>query len=253
MTEYEKYLFDLNGYLVIDEILSPEQLTAFNVAIDHHRPTDDRLPPRSLDGGSEALRGQHGRDTFNGLNWDEPWCRPFRDLIALPTALRYMVDTIGDDLRFESFTGIANSAGSEGQLLHGGGIPHSPDLEQGFFHRNDGGFCCIPGSHKANYFCSWEMRRLEIGAEFVRQIPASAGSAILFTEALTHGALPWNGIHERRIVIARYNPGIMSFAPPAAPETLEEIAALSPLHQALLKPPSFPERSNIPTLLDEQK
>ena len=275
MTEYEKYLFDLNGYLVIDEILSPEQLTAFNAAIDHHRPTDDRLPPRSLDGGSEALRGQHGREIFNGLNWDEPWCRPFRDLIALPTALRYMVDTIGDDLRFESFTGIANSAGSEGQLLHGGGIPHSPDLEQGFFHRvengrmrnglmaiayllsdvdeNDGGFCCIPGSHKANFFCSWEMRRLEIGAEFVRQIPASAGSAILFTEALTHGALPWNGTHERRIVIARYNPGIMSFAPPAAPETLEEIAALSPLHQALLKPPSFPERSNIPALLDEQK
>ncbi|MEE2727280.1 MAG: hypothetical protein VX792_09390, partial [Candidatus Latescibacterota bacterium] len=70
---------------------------------------------------------------------------------------------------------------------------HQVNLKQGFFHRveqgrirngkmaiayllsevnpGDGGVCCIPGSHKANFFCPWEMRRMEVGAEFVRQVP----------------------------------------------------------------------------------
>lgn len=275
MTEYEKYLFDLNGYLVVEDILSTAQVAELNAAIEQNRLPSDSLSECSLDGGSEKLRGKHGRGSFGGcLNWPQPGCQPFRELVALPAALRYMVDTIGVDLRFEGLTGISNIAGSEGQILHGGGIPHSPDLEQGFFHRvengqmrnglmaiayllndvneGDGGFFCIPGSHKANYFCSWEMRRLQIGEEFTRHIPVKAGSAILFTEALTHGALPWNGAQERRMVIMRYGPGIMAFSPPAAPQTLEEIAALSPLHEALLKPPSFPERSNIPALLAER-
>ena len=276
MTDYEKYLFDLNGYLVVEDILSAEQVAALNAAVDRNAPPPTEPPPTGLNSGSEKLSGAHGRTTFgNCLDWPSPWCDPFRRLMVLPAALRYMVETIGDDLRFEGLTGIANTRGSEGQILHGGGVGHSPDLEQGFFHRveqgrvrnglmavayllsdvnpGDGGFCCIPGSHKANFFCSWEMRRLEIGEEHVRHIPAKAGSAILFTEALTHGALPWNGEHERRLVFLRYGPGIMAFSPPAAPETLAEIAALSPLHAALLKPPSFPERSDFPALLRDAR
>ena len=185
MTEYEKYLFDLNGYLVVDDILSPALLDALNASIDQHMAADAPLAPTGLNSGSEQLSGTHGRQTFSGLNWPAPWCDPFHQLMALPKALEYMVDTIGDDLRFEGLTGISNTKGSEGQILHGGGVGHSPDLEQGFFHRveqgrmrngemaiayllsdvnpGDGGFCCIPGSHKANFFCSWEMRRMEVG------------------------------------------------------------------------------------------
>ena len=274
MNEYEQYIFDLNGYLVIEDILTTDQVAALNEALDRNLPAPDERPAAGLNEGSVKLSGAHGRGTFGGcLDWPEPWCDPFRALMALPPALRYMVATIGDDLRFEGLTGITNTRGSEGQILHGGGVGHSPDLEQGFFHRveqgrirnglmaiaylltdvnpGDGGFCCIPGSHKANFFCSWDMRRLEIGEEFVRHIPVKAGSAILFTEALTHGALPWTAAHQRRMAIMRYGPGIMSFAPPAAPDTLAALAALSPLHEALLKPPSFPERTDFPALLED--
>jgi hypothetical protein len=276
MTEYEQYLFDLNGYLVIEDLLSPALLDALNNAIDQRVETDARQAPTGLNSGSQPLSGTHGRQSFGGsLDWPAPWCDPFRQLMALPKTLQYMVETIGDDLRFEGLTGITNTKGSEGQILHGGGVGHSADLEQGFFHRveqgrirngqmaiayllsdvgpGDGGFCCIPGSHKANFFCSWEMRRMEVGAEFVRHVPARAGSAILFTEALTHGALPWTADHQRRILIMRYGPGIMAFTPPAPPETLAELSALSPLHEALLKPPSFPERTHFPTLLAQEE
>ena len=36
MTEDEKYLFDLNGYLVIENVLTPDELTQANEAIDRH-------------------------------------------------------------------------------------------------------------------------------------------------------------------------------------------------------------------------
>ena len=271
MTDYEKYLFDLNGYLVIKNMLGPEEVAAFNEAIDKNRPDEARTSQPGLNSGSERLAGRHGRGHFDGLGWPQPWCDPFRQLIARPRALNYMVETIGVDLRYEGMTGLSNTAGSEGQILHGGGVSHTPDLEQGFFHRveqghmrnglmaiayllcdvdtGDGGFCCIPGSHKANFFCSWEMRRLEVGAEFVRQVPAKAGDAILFTEALTHGALPWTATHERRLIFVRYGPGLMSFSPTLPDERRAELAALSPLHEALLKPAAFPERSDFAKLL----
>ena len=140
MTDYEKYLFDLNGYLVIEDILSDEQVAALNAAVDNNVAAPTEPPATGLNSGSEKLSGTHGRTTFGGcLDWPSPWCEPFRQLMVLPAALRYMVETIGDDLRFEGLTGIANTRGSEGQILHGGGVGHSPDLEQGFFHRVEQG------------------------------------------------------------------------------------------------------------------
>ena len=37
MTDAEKYLFDVHGYLVIENALSPEELEAANAAVDHPR------------------------------------------------------------------------------------------------------------------------------------------------------------------------------------------------------------------------
>ena len=45
------------------------------------------------------------------LNWPKPWCKPFRDLLSHPPALRYMFDLIGNHFRFENANG--NSPGSE--------------------------------------------------------------------------------------------------------------------------------------------
>ena len=56
MTPDEKYLFDLNGYLVVEDALTPEEVAEANAAIDRHL---DRLRVRpreeSLSGGSPAL------------------------------------------------------------------------------------------------------------------------------------------------------------------------------------------------------
>ena len=61
------------------------------------------------------------------------------------------------------------------------------------------GFGCVPGSHKSNYCFSGGWRDMAENIElYVRRVTGLAGTAVIFTEALTHGALPWTGQVERR-------------------------------------------------------
>ena len=82
MNNYDRYLFDLNGYLLVENVLTLEQVFQMNKVIDQHR---DRIHIRTseqtLDGSlkeqdgraSEALKGTHGRGYFAGfLFWDQP-------------------------------------------------------------------------------------------------------------------------------------------------------------------------------------
>ena len=60
MTEDEKYLFDLNGYLVLKDVLTSEEVDRCNEAIDRH---SDQLKERegSLTIGAPALGGTSNR------------------------------------------------------------------------------------------------------------------------------------------------------------------------------------------------
>ena len=101
MNNYDRYLFDLNGYLLVENVLTLEQVFQMNKVIDQHR---DRIHIRTseqtLDGSlkeqggraSEALKGTHGRGDFAGfLFWDQPLRQPFLDIIALPFVIQTML------------------------------------------------------------------------------------------------------------------------------------------------------------------
>lgn len=271
MTEYEHYLFDLNGYLVVENMLGTDLVRALNEAIDHHKDQIHiRGPGEVLHGGSDALKGSHGRGDFHRfLNWDPPWCQPFRDLISLPPALRYMVGTIGDTFRLDSTDGMTMTAGSEGFVLHGGGTPEYDVTGRSFYYRfengrmhnglmaisysltdvnpGDGGFVCVPGSHKANHACPPDVRRMEMDLGCVNHIPMKAGDGLIFTEALTHGTLPWSGKHERRVLIYRYTPAVVRIGDLGDCEFADE---LTPLQRALIEPPSYVGRASLLPLLE---
>lgn len=281
MTDYEKYMFDLNGYLVVEDVLTAKQVDAMNDAIDHNREhirirEDDRLSggaARHGEQASEALKGEHGRGDMKGfLNWPKPWCEPFRELLINPIILHYMVDLLGDTFRYSNANGITMTSGNEGHVFHGGGAPmrlHSfyrfqdgrmwngltavcyqlADVNPG-----DGGFACFPGSHKSNYSCPVDVRRLEAGMENLRHIPVKAGSAMIFTEALMHGALPWKASHERRTLLYRYIPGAIAYGRRYVPEEYESFAdELTPLHRALIEPPYYSGRQSIAEMLEDKK
>ena len=103
MNADEKYLFDLNGYLVIKNVLTPEEVALANEAIDKHS-DQAHIRPRdqTLDGGSPELKGEQGRGELGGmLGWEEPWCDPFRHMLAHPTLIPYLNEILGRGFRMD--------------------------------------------------------------------------------------------------------------------------------------------------------
>lgn len=263
MNDYQRYFFDLNGYLVIEDALLLEEIAALNTAIDrnwertHLREGTDRLS-----GKAAALQGQQGRRDLSGmLTWPQPDCQPFRDLLAHPTIVPVLNELLGEGFRLDHLYGIGMSAGTEGHVLHGGGASryltnlyqyHAGSIRCGLtvvswqladVGPGDGGFCCIPGSHKANFPLPREVAQLERDPHLVRQVVAPAGSVLFFTEALTHGTLPWTATHERRSLLYKYSPGPFSYSSRYLPDGMEaHLGELTPAQRAVLEPPYEPGR-----------
>ena len=121
-------------------------------------------------------------------------------------------------------------------------------------HLGDGGFACIPGSHKANYVCPEEMKRLDCGQDHIRHVPVKAGSVIIFTEALVHGTLPWTAEYERRILLYRYSVGALCFRKTPVPDDYASFEQeLTPLQRAIMEPPYQVNRPQIQALLEEEE
>ena len=78
----------------------------------------------------------------------------------------------------------------------------------------DGGFVCVPGTHKTNLSSATpaDVTTYERPAHYVRQPPVKAGDVLIFTEALIHGTWPWNADDERRALIYKYSPGHSSWS-----------------------------------------
>ena len=260
MNEHEKYLFDLNGYLVVENVLTPDEVALCNEAIDRHaEDIRERVGDLSLSGGSKTLEGITGRGDLGGmLGWEKPWCEPFRNMLAHPKIVPYLHGILGKGFRMDHNPGlITMRKGAEGHVFHGssgpGFDPHQYYIfKDGRMHcgltvvawqladvnPGDGGLCLIPGSHKCNFACPPEMKRYEIYQEHIRQITGKAGDVVIFTEATTHGTLPWRADHQRRSLLFRYSPGNLAYAKgyfPTWPESMLE--GLTPEQRAVLEPP----------------
>ena len=75
----------------------------------------------------------------------------------------------------------------------------------------DGGFVCVPGSHKSNFLQHMprDVARFERDVAWVVQPTLAAGGdgdVLIFTEALIHGTAIWNADHERRTLLYKYSP-----------------------------------------------
>ncbi len=209
VTELEHYLFDLQGFLVVENALTTEEVTALNQLLDQQIATVDEP-------GKLCFR-------FDSLL---SWGSPFQALIDNPRITRYLVALLGSRFRLDHdyVHIIRQGSGPIGSSLHGGGTPYDPC--QYYIYKNgqmyngltavaynltdvnpgEGGFGCIPGSHKSNLPLPEKWRDLEHPHPCVQAVTGKAGTATLFTEALTHGTLPWKGQHERRTLFYKYSP-----------------------------------------------
>ena len=256
MNDTEKFLFDLQGYIVVPGFLSPDEVSALNDAFDANwdqRRDDDNRDP------SGNMAGSDRRGMFTGmLTWEQPHCRPFRDLLAHPKLLLYL-DTLhgrGWKLDHEPFM-LTGGKGIEGLRIHGttnvlyngsrfyaytnGQMRVGLLVVQYALHDQnpgDGGLCVIAGSHKANFDCPREITTWEEHQEVVYQVPMKAGDMVIFSENTLHGSLPWQADHERRALLYRYTPKYLHYDGGTYEVTQPEwVAELTEAQQAVLEPP----------------
>ncbi len=212
--EMQQYMFDLQGYLVVENALSEEEVATINELFDQQK-----LPPPS-----ERQRFGSAPKGPGFLQWGKPFC----DLLDHPQIMPILRFRLGDCFRLDRLYGMYMKDGMKRGRLHAdygamsptsGSVPGEyfhprvQELTQGFMvvawslsdaGPDHGGFCCIPGSHKSNYRLPEKIRDAPEKASCVIIPSAPAGSAILFTEALVHGTSAWRGKHERRSLLYKY-------------------------------------------------
>ena len=96
MTEDERYLFDLNGYLILSGVLSSDEVQRCNESLDHH---SEKLLENSahLPAGDEG----HRIEVKSMLAWERPWCEPFRNLLVHPNVTPYLESILSEGYRFD--------------------------------------------------------------------------------------------------------------------------------------------------------
>jgi ectoine hydroxylase-related dioxygenase (phytanoyl-CoA dioxygenase family) len=254
VNDEERYLFDLMGYLVVENVLNAAELAELNALVDRRDPW-----------GQYERAGQGSTVGAGNLHVGplHTWEEPFRQLIAHPRLLPYLTEMIGPKFRFDHGYAIFMQRGGAPHRLHGGNTPYDPGQyyhwqnEQmynglivvsyalGDVHPGAGGFAAIPGSHKSNLSCPTSFKTFERTGPWVVQVPQPAGSAIIFTEALTHGTWPWTADHERRSLLYKYSPGHMSWAREYPGPGDVSDADWSETARRILTPPSIGQRKKV--------
>jgi hypothetical protein len=235
LTDRERYGFDVRGFLVRRGVLNAKQLAELNRAWDALG-----LRPPGRDVPSQRFTGHL------------PHHAAFRALLDHPAVFDVVLELCGDGLRLDHTDGIVMAPGTSGLGLHGGATPFDPAqfyvAEGARLHcglvaalwslvgsgPGDGGFACVPGSHKAAFALP---RDVDVRSPEVMEVPLGPGDVVIFTEALTHGTLPWQASHERRILAYKYSPGSSSWG---KDEVLPpELAPLLTARQRLLFEPPY--------------
>lgn len=218
MNDEDKYLFDLQGYLVLEDVLSADDVAAINGQLDSHRLWDGE----NKLGFDTVKRYNDFLINAGYLHMQE---RPMRSLVAHPPMIPYLSGVLGEDFRYDEGEVLFARKGAGSLILHGGGTPWEPELGYGFrdgriwgghvivaFCLTDalddqGGFAVVPGSHKANFPLPKDFALWKKTGPWLRRVPVKAGSAIIFTDSVTHGSWPWEADFERRVVFCRYTGG----------------------------------------------
>jgi hypothetical protein len=236
MTEIEKYEFDRQGYLVLRNFLTDDEVNQLAPVVDeleYHAAEHNQLPPRKkskwgpeyhhnqergyyVQGGNQRGQTFLIEDFFN-------FSPAFDLLVAHPKTLDYIRGIVQGELGINNSELRVRYPGNFSGT-HGGG-PTSQKYRYAvkgssidcmmvriiyFVHdvsNKQGAFCVVPCSHKsafsAPYKCHVDEEPGMLGLE------VKAGDAILFTENLRHGGLTNLSNQTRKTLHVGYGPDWM--------------------------------------------
>ncbi len=214
MTARQKYLFDLQGFVVIEDVLTAEDC---DLAVEQIK---ERMKPME-----KTPDGYDANGTWFSTGALLDAGNPFIGLINHPKTTAVLKEIIAPKLRLESAYSFVRTKGCPPFEMHGGHAGGSvnfryyvranriftgltvisftlQDIEE-----HDGGFACIPGSHKSDFSVPTEDRveLFRVDGPLVRNVPSPKGSAVVFTETLAHGANTWQNNEPRYGLFYKYN------------------------------------------------
>ncbi len=223
------YLFDLRGYAILKNAIDPQHLADLNQAFDNF----PDLPFMGWHGNVQRLdnNGEAGLELQNIVEAGEP----FERLIDHPAWVERLhkycgeKDTYVDGLFIdECFASVRRTGGFF--PIHSGGqagiVRNQYRFINGIFRcgqvnilmaltdigPGDGGTLVVPGSHKTSFIPQEVMdlykdkKNYTTLPEGAIEVHLKAGDALLFVDAIMHGATARTNPGERRAVIYRYGP-----------------------------------------------
>lgn len=266
-TDMDDYLFDLQGYVVLEDALAEETVDALNDAVDEVLP----LAEGEWHGGVHRPAGR----TDDGVRLQqiyelEPWDR----LIAHPSWIEYVKHFVGNQDDFDTTHGpvyidenfFQTKSTGEGTALHSGGHERTKRTQ---FRYHDGNFHCgqvnvllalndigpgdgatmaVPGSHKQNFeppFYERERGQTLENVPGAEEIHLDAGDALLFVDSVMHGSATRTNPGDRRFAVFRYGPS-WGVSRNGYEPTDELLARLSAEERAIVKTWGTVERRTPP-------
>ena len=239
MSEAERYLFDLNGYIIIRNVLTPDQIAACHAAIDSHIdeaiPRSDPTLRNAVEGSPMYGSGPPRFDLGGIFEWGQVQSSVFKSILAHPRLVPLFHGILGKGYRLDHIPFVLiNNKGGEGFQLHGGTVDcvsgefnahlaytcHNGSIRSNLLGcnvmlvdhgSNDGGFCVVPGSHKSNFKMPEGMVDGINHSEYIQQPVTKAGDVVLFSEGTVHGAMGWNSDVQRRCALYRFAPATCGY------------------------------------------
>lgn len=220
MTSTQRYLFDLYGFLHLQNVLSPEELAAAQEAAARYIAT----APEDLPPGFEI----DGRRFTHGFAFDKaleklvfhPGIWPivleltnYKPQLLSGTLQIDDVDIYNEGLHLhcarEDYGWESTRYEARDGRIYCDDFAVFPYLDDVF--PGDGGLLVVPGSHKSNFPRPAELfdhGNIEEGLpDGIVNVTPRAGDVVILPELATHGALPWKPVdRQRRALVLRYRP-----------------------------------------------
>ena len=230
LTLSQRFHFDAYGYVLLEDVLSPEEVTQLKDALYRMKADPDLEAKRVY----TRPQGDHYILMGNLVEYDPALLA----YAAHPKLVPLVEDIVGGSVRLEETEAIINRRNPEinDQTLasrythptgfHRGTAPTWGCYEEeGKFHclfvktlayltdvgPDDGGTSVIPGSHRI----TWKKEAMIQAAmedpteALIHQIEARAGSVLLFGESLIHSTTQIKSCTERVILVAGYTPPML--------------------------------------------
>ena len=226
--DVQDYLFDLRGYVIIKHAIPHDLVDRLNLAIDPY------LDMQYLEWRGNVQRFDNNGNAGIELQNIVEGGQPFEELIDAPGVHERLLRYCGEKDSYveglfidECFASIRRTggyfpfhSGSEDGVVRGqyrfvngrfrcaqvNMLLALTDIGPG-----DGGTMVIPGSHKANFIHpgvtrGWDETQRIDQVEGAIEVHLQRGDALLFVDAMSHGASTRTTPGERRVVIFRFGP-----------------------------------------------